>query len=106
MVSLAKPRDGAGTTRPNLGTVPSQRGQTSLRIVGRQPGPHRRVVGIRQVNNTGIDDIQSTHQHVVKLDERTDQPPPLRPGAYPALTRRTVSVGHGFSDPAKARVAL
>ena len=64
------------------------------------------MVGTRQVNKTGIDDVQPPHQHMVELDERTEQAAPLRPGANPSLTGRTVRIGHSFGDLAKARMTL
>jgi glycerol uptake facilitator-like aquaporin len=53
-------------------------------MMWRQVCPHRSVVSARKVNDTGIDYTWSTHQHMVELDERTDQSPALgQVGAQP-----------------------
>lgn len=64
------------------------------------------MVCARQVNIACVNNAQSTDQHMVELDEWWDQPPTLGPGTHPALTRRTVCIGHRRGDVSESRMAL
>ena len=63
------------------------------------------MIGLGHPYHAGIHDAQPPSQHMVELDERADQPAPLRPGTHPALTSGAVGIGHRLGDRAISRVA-
>ena len=89
--------------RPNLATTLAVLCQA--RNGEAQSGPDRRMVGLRQIQDCGVHNSELPGQHVVvELDECGRQRSALRLGGRPQVTGREVSVSHGFSNLAQARV--